>query len=438
MKNNIPLWNFFASVKLALFTLISLSVTSIIGTIIPQKESFSAYASKYGESTAKLFQVLNIGDMYNSWWFMGLLGLLCINLIICSLDRFPNVLKQIKADNLSMPLRRLERMNQQSSWSSEQSHDDTVESLKGKISDKGWTTEKKVTEDGTLLFSQKGAWSRTGVYIVHISILVIFIGAIIGSFLGFKAWVMIPEGSSAETVRAFYSKKIIDLGFTLRCDRFDIEYYQNGMPKDYRSNLSVIENGNIVQQTEIEVNSPLTYKGITFYQSSYEGSQFFLIKITNTETGNTKSFTLPFQKQVMWAEEGVTFGILNAKQVGQNQIVEVKIWLKDEISPPSVFWMDAGNTATVVRKQAKYTLEAKQMFATGLQVARDPGVWLVYIGFTLMLFGLGVAFFLSHQRIWLFVAKGDKPTVLLAGSANKNRLGFEKRFDSLSQSLKKS
>ncbi|MBU4153736.1 MAG: cytochrome c biogenesis protein ResB, partial [Proteobacteria bacterium] len=51
-KKGNSLWNFFASVKLALFTLFVLAVASIIGTIIPQKEESIKYIELYGENIA--------------------------------------------------------------------------------------------------------------------------------------------------------------------------------------------------------------------------------------------------------------------------------------------------------------------------------------------------------------------------------------------------
>ncbi len=101
MQNNNSVWHFFASVKLALVTLFLITITSIIGTVVPQKESFEWYASQYGPKTAQLFSVLDIPDMYNSWWFISLLFLLGFNLVICSIDRFPAVWKQVKADGLA-------------------------------------------------------------------------------------------------------------------------------------------------------------------------------------------------------------------------------------------------------------------------------------------------------------------------------------------------
>ena len=64
---------------------------------------------------------------------------------------------------------------------------------------------------------------------------------------------------------------------------------------------------------------------------------------------------------------------------------------------------------------------------TGLSVTKDPGVWVVWIGCGLMIFGLIVSFFFSHQKVWVRIPKTGGE-IVLAGSANKNRIGFEKTF----------
>lgn len=434
MKKKNPVFNFFSSVKLALFTLCLLAFTSIIGTIIPQKESIDWYIHNYSETTARIFQVLSIPDMYNSWWFLGLLTLLSINLIVCSIDRFPGVWKQVKADNLATDLKRLSKMRLTSSWVSNKSEEELATDISNSLAGKGWKTEQRRRDDSLLLFSQKGAITRTGVYIVHASILVIFIGAIIGELYGFKASVMLPETQATSTAFETGTGKSIDLGFTVRCDRFDIEFYDSGMPKAYRSKLTVTENGKVTRVKNIVVNDPLTYNGITFYQSSYQGYQDFLLTITDQKTEKSQTITLPFQQQ-QTLNDNSRIGVINAEAMGQS-ISRMKIWYKDDQGPASTFWINAGDQVTVERPGKKYTIAGKQMYATGLQIARDPGVWVVYIGCGLMILGLTVAFFMSHRRIWVLIAKeNNETTVLISGSANKNKTGFETSFDALSKEL---
>ena len=428
MKQKNSIWNFFASVKLAIFTLSFIALTSIIGTVIQQGKSHSFYVEKYGPQLAQFFQVLDISDMYYSWWFVGFLGLLCTNLIICSLDRFPSVLKIIRADNLSTKPARLEKMVDRNSWKITETRLGEI-NLTNILQESGWKPQSKKIENNEMFFAQKGPWSRTGVYIVHTSIIVIFIGAIIGHFFGFKGSIMIPETKSSTKIFSFDNSAPIELGFEVRCDYFAIEYYDNGMPKEYKSSLAVLENGQEILKKEIEVNKPLTYKGITFYQSSYEGYQDFIISIRdNADNAQSKSFIVPFQKQNSWEEKEVRFGIINAEAKGQ-RVVRSKIWFKAADSPAAIEWLEDGEELTIKSGDNSYAVTAKQMYATGLQVARDPGVWFVYVGCGLMLIGLYMAFFMSHKRIWLYKKTDDEgTTLLLAGSVNKNKIEFSKQF----------
>ncbi len=430
MKLFNQLWDFFSSVKLAIFTLCSLAITSIIGTIIPQDESVAFYVEKFGAKTAHFFQVLDIPEMYYSWWFLGLLGILSTNLIICSLDRFPTVWKIVNVDNLSIAPERIARMANSHKWEGGADLVDKI-SLTSLLQDNGWNPTSRKIGNNEILFSQKGRWSRTGVYLVHLSILVIFVGAIIGHFFGFKGSVMVPELRSTQKVYSYKDSSSIDLGFEVRCDFFVIEFYDNGMPKEYRSTLTVLEDGQEVLKKDIEVNSPLSYKGITFYQSSYQGYQDFILSVTEEDSGNSKQFILPFQQQKSWDEKAVQFGIVNAEAVGQ-RVTRSKVWFKSADAPAAIEWFADNESKTIKSGSKDYLISAKQMYATGLQVAKDPGVWIVYIGCGLMMLGLFMAFFMSHKRIWFYRhIDGDSTTLYLSGSANKNKAGFTKIFNEL-------
>lgn len=437
MKKENSIWDFFASVKLALIILSLLATTSIVGTIIPQNKPLQWYAQEYGGNLVQLFKILDIPDMYGSWWFLALLGLLSTNLIVCSIDRFPDVWQQMKADGLDTPFTRLEKMGRKKEWRSSSSLPETVLEVGAKLSRSGWKSSSRSSDGETLLFAQKGAWSRTGVYVAHTSILVIFIGAIIGELYGFKGNVMIPETEQTGKIYTSDGAQTIDLGFTVRCDSFSLELYPGGRPKKYKSVLTILENGKELFQAPIEVNSPLKYRGVTFYQASYEGYQDFMIKVTNKTSGNSKTAIVPFREQGEWPQEGLTFGVINADEMGQS-ISRLKVWFSDSKGAPSVFWLKDGESATVERESGTYLLSIKQMYATGLQVSKDPGVWVVYIGCGLMLLGLVIAFFMAHQRIWLFLKEEESGTsILFTGSANKNRVGFEKIFNDLAEIIKR-
>jgi len=430
-KNNI-IWNFFKSVKLALFTLFILAFTSIIGTIIPQNEPPDFYIRQYGANTAKLFQMLGIPDMYNTWWFLLLLVLLSINLIICSLNRFPDAWRLVVMDNLDVSPDRLRKMRLQYSSTVKNSASGAASFAEKMLLAAGWKP-KKTDEDGNILFfAQKGAWTRLGVYGVHLSILVIFIGAIIGSLFGYKASVMLPEQAVTDRVFERGSGRAIPLDFSVRCDSFTLSYYDNGAPKEYVSELTVLENGKEVLSMPIEVNDPLHYKGITFYQSSYNGFDEYLITLQDQKTKAKRKFHVRPGQKITWPGTDVSFGIINHRSPDRWGQYRLKIWFSDGKVVPSQFWLDGSTAVSVERPDTTYLISSKQFFATGLQVARDPGVWYVYAGCTLMLLGMLIVFSLSHKRIWVYVTtEGNNAGLLVCGTSNKNKAGFEMEFEKL-------
>jgi len=81
------------------------------------------------------------------------------------------------------------------------------------------------------------------------------------------------------------------------------------------------------------------------------------------------------------------------------------------------------------------TAQAEKYY-TGLQVTRDPGVWVVYTGFMLMLAGCFITFFMSHQQLMVEVEsiKGET-RIGVSGTANKNKLGMDDTVGKLAQLL---
>ncbi len=430
-----PIITFFASVSLALFVLFILAITSIIGTVIPQNETPDKYLQYYGEKWSTVFHALNITDMYHSWWFLSLLTLLSVNLIVCTLKRLPHVWQTVMQDNLKTTAERLHKMSPSRVFVFNGPAAEAAAAARVLLSRTSTRIKEKSTATATMLFIQKGAWTRFGVYAVHASILLIFIGAIIGTLYGFKAFVMLPAGSTTSHVYEMGSNRLIPLGFDLRCDQFTLTLYDTGAPKEFRSELTVLNDKSELLKKSIVVNDPLSFQGLTFYQSSYEAKQGQLFaQIKNTKTGAATGLPVKPRTEVSWPDAGVRFGVINFEETknGAASGYRFKIWFTDGTGTPSEFWMDFGATAKIERPATTYDFTLTQHYATGLQVAKDPGVWWVYVGCGLMLAGIMVAFFLSHRRIWILVtAEGDRTEVLVCGGANKNKLGFENQFNAL-------
>ena len=435
-------WNFFISVKLAIVTLIVLATTSILGTIVEQNQPPEKYHQIYEDWAFALLDRLNMFDMYHSKWFLLMLVLFTVNLSCCTIDRFPKMLKVVRNprtkldENLEKTLSLVDRWKKKG----------TLPEWAGKYSEalSASFAKPKVTEaDGQVhLYAENGVASRFGVYVTHLSIIIIFIGAIFGNVAGFKGYVNIPEGDAITKVPVRGGTLIQDLGFTVRCNAFSLETYPSGQPKAYKSDLSVIEGGREVVRKTIVVNDPLQYKGIWFYQSSYGQAGGVTAQVTVARKDGTPMVMLALAANEPVPIEG--YGIIRGVNYDQNfqgNGPALQVAVEKPGQPSASFWIVQGRP-DLDRQRADslvFTFRglSSRMF-TGLQVAKDPGVNIVWLGCALKVIGLIMAFFLSHQRVWVRLAQGTdgRVEVVLAGSASRNRLAFEKRFEKLQTGVK--
>lgn len=453
-------WGFFASVKLTIVVFIILALTSIIGTIIEQNaepaSNIRLLAKFFGDSLAptvyNIFLKLGFMDMYHSWWFILLLVLFCTNLIVCSLERLPKTLKLINAplkpleDNVikTLPIRKELRVK---------ADPKTVrnEVLKG-LAMAGFRRVSEAKDANSIqLYSEKGKYSRLGLYVVHLSVLLIFIGAILGAWFGFGGFLNLPEGGSSDVA---YTRggKTIPLGFTIKCNWYDTRYYPwSDTPQEFQSEVSIIEGGREVLKKLIKVNHPLTYRGITFYQSSYgmipEAVGEFQIKVI--PNGG--------EERVLHLKLGDTFEIPGTKikgtianfspALGRDPLTgRLYTYAEEMVNPAIGVKFSEGGKDTfagwILRRYPEtgilpegHKIEFIDYWGveyTGLQVSKDPGVWLIYLACAIMTVGLYVAFFMSHRKIWigLFNEKGSI-RISVGGSVSKNRLSFEKDIEKL-------
>lgn len=440
------LWDFLCSLKLTIITLILLAAASVIGTVIQQGRPAEEYLRVYGETTYRIFEKLNFFNMYHSWWFIGLLTLFAANLTACSIKRLPRVWKTVRNPVLTPD----ESFYRTLSNMEEIVVKESPDTLKDKIAEllKNGLAPARVTEkEGKVHFyAEKMAWARFGVYITHASILIIFVGAIIGSVFGYKAYVNIVEGTETSRVwkRGGSEPTPIDLGFTVRVDDFSVTFYEGSMrPKLYESVVTIIDDGvEVKKDRSVIVNDPLTYKGIVFYQSSYgpAGDPSFELSVTERASGETTTYNLR-QGQPARLSNGLPFRVANFAENFQNFGPAARI----EVMPQG----QAVKAFTVLKNFPQFDAQRGDDFIftlvdynqrqyTGFQVAKDPGVWVVWIGCILMMVGSVIAFFLSHRRIWITLVPldGGKTGLLVAGAAHRNQAAFEMAFDDFKAKLK--
>jgi cytochrome c biogenesis protein len=402
--------DFLSSVKLSIFVLIALALTSIFGTVIQQGEPQPVYVDAYGEAVARVIGWLNLGDMYHSWWFQILLALLLTNITFCSIRRLPHAI-QLMTDREPVfdgrPVAIHEKWEQKLHGTSMEEASRRIEQvLRGKFR----RLARKEVDGKVYFFGSKGAWSRMGVYVTHSSLFLFVVGALIGLQWGFKGSVVIPEGQSVSQVR-LRSNLPHDLGFQVRCDDFAMEFYPDGRVKDYLSDLTVTENGVEVSKRRIEVNAPLIHRGIYFYQSFYGGTGVKL-SVYGPRNNLVAHDRYLRQRGQIDLGGGQWLGVRDFPNIQGRPAAQVVLGEERRVLGNAILF--PGRPARL----GNYLVQANQLqLFTGLQVAKDPGVPVIWAGCVLITVGCLVAFFASHRRVWARVhGEGNTVAVFLGGS----------------------
>jgi cytochrome c biogenesis protein len=458
------IWGLFASIKFAVVIFSLIALTSIVGTVIEQNADpaknlkiLAKFVGKSGAPAAySVLDKLGFMDMYHSWWFVTFLLLFAANLIICSLDRIPRIWKIVREPIRPLSPEHVARMSIRSTF--------TVKAKPAHVKDIATRAFRKIgfrpsessSESGVQLYAEKGNFTRLGVYITHSSILVILVGAIIGVAFGFNGYLALQEGKMSPFAYQSSDKRI-PLGFDVRCDKFEAQFYgDTDMPKSYKSWLSIWKNGVEVAKKTIVVNDPLTYNGITFYQASFgtvednlENGIVMLrlvAKDGKSQDFNTRlggSFTIPdsgiegritnFSPALTVDRSGKPF-TYNQNMVNPAIFVEFSApggkhysgWIFKRF--PQTWDLPDGSKVEF--------LDYWGVQYTGLQVRKDPGQGIVYVGCFILAFGLFVSFFMSHRRIWMNIVEEKGGTKILIGaSAHRNRAAFEKKIEKLAAAL---
>jgi cytochrome c biogenesis protein len=441
------IWQFFCSVKLTVYTLVALAVTSIIGTVILQNGTPPQYLTLYGDTFYNIIKIFNIDDMYQAWWFLALIVILCINIVVCSIERFSFTWKMIFPKKITFNPDRFRKLKNLETLLVNQD----VRSLSGNyerfLSKTVGRVIKQETQTGTIMYAEKGRWTRIGVYVVHSSILLLLIGALIGSLFGFKANLQLDEGQTSDT--AFIAKKRlpIKLDFSIRCNDFDVKFYDTGAPEEFKSNLTIIENGRETFTRDIRVNHPLRYSGINIFQASYGTARpdSVVIDMVRLSDKQVTSQTVKIGEEIQLSDEQGVFKLegflphfdFKGHNLGEAFIGRITPREGDSfqiglpIKFPTFDRMRKGAIAVVIK-------DFEQKHYTGLQITKDPGIWYVYSGFILLIIGCWITFFMSHQSYFIevesFRDSGSK--VSISGTTNRNNQGMKLKIKKIVTTLK--
>jgi cytochrome c biogenesis protein len=443
--------DFFSSVKLAIFLIIIITLASVVGTLIPQLRGAEEYAARYGQLSELLIR-LEFTDLYHSWWFIAFLFLFTLNILICTLTRLSPKFRRAFRPNLKFEPGTLLASKIQERFQKRQSLANSEEELKKTLRSVHYKY-KETRKDGEIhVLARKKTFGIFGSDVVHLGLLVILIGGIIGGMTGFRDYIEISEGEIVP---------ILNAGFKLKLDKFETEYYPDGQVKDWKSTLTVIEDGSSRLTKTIEVNHPLTYRGNVFYQSSVGWDW----KNPTLEVWATKNSNPSLQKKTflrlgeigIWEEENLEFTVLRfvpdfiieGNQVRtrsldpNNPAVFIDVFRgEDKISSGWIFAKFPDFSQMHSEEEADFKFELKDIQAaqySGIQMSKDPGVNFIWLGCALLMIGLFMAFYWPPRDI-RFILKDveGKTEIISAGRSIKSKLTLESEFTRIMTSLRSS
>ena len=444
-----------AAVRTGIILLLIVVLFSALGTVVLQRPTTDPIEIEraYAPATLQWLDALGLTDVYHAWWFAALLGLVSLSIIFASLERWPKAWKFYAQPTL----RPQPAFRSSLTFHREFPIRDTEAGLSAaeRALAKLGLKPRRVVEDGEVsLYSERQRLSVLAVYIVHLSLLLIFAGYLIDAFYSYRGALNLTKGESSNSivVRRRGGEQRMHLPFTIRCDGAGQENYPDGSPKRWWSDLAVLEKGREVERKQIAVNDPLTYGGIRFYQSNFgtTGKLDSLTLQVQAAGGVPKAIVLSAGKPVQLdADNTVKLGrfipdyymqdgeVFQRSENPENPAIQLLLTGKAGLSD---VWLFPRNSLNSVHRASGYSFAFRnwQMaYFTGLEVSYHPGQWAIWAGVLLLAAGLGVAFYLVHMRFWVMAVNGEERGLLLwvGGSFNKNRDRFERRFREVTEAI---
>jgi len=293
--------------RFAVSLLMFICVASVLGTVLVQNRSSNTYIDQFGPFWFEVFDKFSIWHVYNSWWFLAIMGFLVVSTTLCLIRNTPKMLRDARSFREHVRASSLQAFPHRVEMRDAASVDDAAGGIKGLLARLGYAVRERRDGDGVMLAAKKGSANRLGYICAHSAMVIICLGGLLDSELAvrlqvllagkkpivenmlisqvpasgrlsvanpsFRASVLVPEGGQASTAVVMVGDGALvqPLPFTLKLKKFLIDYYSTGMPSRFASEVEVIDpdTGKSFEST-IEVNEPLRYKGVTVYQSSFD------------------------------------------------------------------------------------------------------------------------------------------------------------------------
>jgi len=413
------LWRQLSSVRLAVILLLVITGLSLLGALLIQVPSeiaknpqlYSNWVDTVARSMvgawAPFLSALRLFNVFASIWFIVACTLLVLNIFICSLNRWSGIVLSIRGGLVKQNEKFYFNDNNHAEIKDIQAPAAETARISEKIlKGRGYRTRTEIDEKNICIAADKNRYYRLGTYFSHFSLILFVLAFVAGNYLGFRDQSFsVPVGGIREIGH--------DTALSLQLVSFVDEYYDNGSPKDYRSEVVLYENSMPVKQAIIQVNHPMVYKGIRFYQSYFGPATKMLVR---DENGNdifnaNVAMDSSFDSEGLRRHEGF-FDLKFPQEILNIRLISSAVNGEDPMIPP-------GNIAVDVRLGSKQTdfklvelgvpevvggleftfLEESQY--SGFQVSHDPMNVLIWIASILFVVGMSAVLYFPYRQVWI-------------------------------------
>ena len=244
---------------------------------------------------------------------------------------------------------------------------------------------------------------------------------------------MVPSGDTFQvkniTESGIWSAAQVPKDWSVRVNRFWIDYTPNGRIDQFYSDLSVLDkDGKEVDRQTIHVNKPLKYKGVSFYQANWD---IHAIRFT---FNNSPILQLPLTKLESQNGGRQVWGTWIPTKPDLSEGVTL---ITPDLQGTFLIYDQKGTLITTIRTNGSaeingvtFTLK-EAIGSTGLQIKADPGIPIVYAGFGLLMLGVMMSY-VSHSQIWALQV-GDR--LYVGGKTNRAQVSFESELIDVTNDL---
>ncbi len=469
------LFDFLADLRLAIFIMILLAILSMLGsTYVQQNQPIEFYLDRFGADLGYWLWRLWITDVFRSWYYIGLIALLGINLIACSFKRLPRVWVQTFTRER---FQRLDENMERHLKAISVEVNPSKEKVARFLASMGFRVFVEEEGGRTYFYAEKGRYARLGVYIVHIGLLVIMAGALIDALWGIRGSVIIPEGSKSDTLIIPAKERSVKLPFQIELKDFRIVSYEEEFQRkgkkaetpfkdaiaSFESDIRIIQEGKPVAEGMTAVNSPFDFGVYRIFQATYgltgeagrvklaifdkklapQDPKKALVGEVELRAGRVSEF-----KNMLLSIDRSTLNIEDEQKGFQGELkpaLVIKVLMDGKAydvpvvySPELTIFAQSQMPQLMDFPYAFFLVDFEPQFFSGLQVSRQPGTPIIWLGSLMVVGGMILAFYTVHRKVW---ARLENNTLKIAFWSHKFkeefRRGFLRSLERLKQEGKK-